>query len=201
MSFLQFQELEVGVNKETSQGVDGMVQNRFVLTIVWLVAVLQLLTSRLESNRTSNRLSQDVNEEGSVEAARIDLNTANLFHMRLKEVCVTEEFRVFYDGPLGTLTQSPVVRRDYNDRSGVTWSVFEKELHLKHGIGPLFQISVSTKKLPGTVATCSIKGKTLYLRVPYIKGERTADEALPQLGGSSVRVVIDKMTHPRRPAD
>ncbi len=60
----------------------------------------------------------------------------------------------------------------------------------------VFQFSVSTAKSAATISQCTIDGRTLYVSVPFVEGNRDVKAPLPALAGKSVHSVLEKMALP-----
>jgi len=123
---------------------------------------------------------------------RFTIRQVNLFYYHFVHRCVMEglpdDVLCQYIGLLGTEIGWRRGQR-VMDSIGLplSWSVY------KDGGVVIFEVGITTKPTPKTVAKCCIEGQEMYLNVLHVNKDRDVDEKLPELGGRSVREVLSKM--------
>jgi len=133
-------------------------------------------------------------KEAKKTARDLDLYTANLFHKRLSVISEEAFVAVAYQGPLAHTRKPAGAKLLETVDDHVRWAVIEVD---EHGSTPgpiIFQIWVSLKKQPSTVATCLVNGKKLFLQVTDLRKQWTVDTELPGAKkGMTIRKLLERL--------
>jgi hypothetical protein len=117
------------------------------------------------------------------DAENIDLFTANKFHERLSILSKHSGICVSYRGPLDRERGRPgFVPVEADPGRFLEWIV-GRNISFTDVAQGIFTFSVSTVKVPDTVAQCVVNGKTLYLQVKDLNEVRKLDDPIPDLAG------------------
>jgi hypothetical protein len=54
----------------------------------------------------------------------------------------------------------------------------------------IFSLRISTRRTKETLVKCRVDEKDLFVSVPFVDDDRSVDAKLPELGGKSVREVL-----------
>src|SRR4029078_10828932 len=57
----------------------------------------------------------------------------------------------------------------------------------------LFSVLITTKRLPNSLAKCTVAGREIYVNVGLVDGDRGVDRKLPELGSKTIRDILTKL--------